>query len=96
MSNGHYTELSDRAVLRLAGADTRTFLQGLVTADVDHLSESRALYAGLLTPQGKILFDFFLVQRGEEIFVDCARTQAADLTKRLTFYNSGPRSISRT
>ncbi|MGI9412931.1 MAG: YgfZ/GcvT domain-containing protein [Hyphomicrobiales bacterium] len=86
MSNGHYTELSDRAVLRLAGADTRTFLQGLVTADVDHLSESRALYAGLLTPQGKILFDFFLVQRGEEIFVDCARTQAADLTKRLTFY----------
>ena len=38
MSNGHYTELSDRAILRLTGADTRSFLQGLVTADVDHLS----------------------------------------------------------
>ena len=86
MSNGHYTELSDRAVLRLTGADTRSFLQGLVTADVDHLSETQALYAGLLTPQGKILFDFFLAQSGEEIFIDCAKPQAADLTKRLTFY----------
>ena len=86
MSNGHYTELSDRAVLRLTGADTRSFLQGLVTADVDHLSETQALYAGLLTPQGKILFDFFLAQSGDEIFIDCAKPQAADLTKRLTFY----------
>ena len=86
MTNGHYTELSDRAVLRLTGADTREFLQGLVTADVDHLSDTQALYAGLLTPQGKILFDFFLAQRGEDIFIDCAKPQAADLTKRLTFY----------
>ena len=86
MSNGHYTELSDRAVLRLTGADARSFLQGLVTADVDHLSETQALYAGLLTPQGKILFDFFLAQSGDEIFIDCAKPQAADLTKRLTFY----------
>ena len=86
MSNSHYSELSDRAVLRLTGADVRDFLQGLVTADVDHLSDTQALYAGLLTPQGKILFDFFLAQSGEEIFIDCASAQVADLTKRLTFY----------
>ena len=86
MPNGHYTELSDRAVLRLTGADARSFLQGLVTADVDHLSDSQALYAGLLTPQGKILFDFFLAQRGDDIFIDCAKPQVADLLKRLTFY----------
>ena len=86
MSNGLYTELSDRTVLRLSGADVRDFLQGLITSDVDKLSSDNATYAGLLTPQGKILFDFFLVQHGDDIWLDCAEPVSADLTKRLTFY----------
>lgn len=86
MSNGHFTALSDRTVLALSGADTRSFLQGLVTSDVDKLTAETATYAGLLTPQGKILFDFFLAQHGDAIWIDCAAAMAADLTKRLTFY----------
>ena len=86
MSNGHFTTLSDRTVLALSGAETRSFLQGLVTSDIDKLAPDRATYAGLLTPQGKILFDFFLVQHGEAIWLDCAADMAADLKKRLTFY----------
>ena len=86
MSNGHFTILSDRTVLALSGADVRSFLQGLVTSDVDKLSPDTALYAGLLTPQGKILFDFFLVEHGDHVWLDCAADMAAELKKRLTFY----------
>lgn len=86
MSNGHFTLLSDRTVLALSGTEVRDFLQGLVTSDVDKLTPEHATYAGLLTPQGKILFDFFLVQHGEAIWLDCAAGMAADLKKRLTFY----------
>lgn len=86
MSNGHYSMLADRTVLRLKGADARGFLQGLITSDIDRLAPESAIYAGLLTPQGKILFDFFLVQHGDEIWLDCAEAQAAELKKRLTFY----------
>ena len=86
MSNGHFTAFSDRTVLALSGPDTRSFLQGLVTSDIDKLTPETATYAGLLTPQGKILFDFFLVRHGDAIWIDCAAAMAADLTKRLTFY----------
>ncbi len=86
MSNGLFTRLVDRTVLRLSGAETRGFLQGLITSDVDKLSPTNALYAGLLTPQGKILFDFFLVCHGDDIWLDCAASVAGELKKRLTFY----------
>ena len=86
MSNGLFAPLDDRIVLRLSGADTRTFLQGLVTANVDRLTAEHALYGALLTPQGKILFDFFLAQHGEDIWLDCATDMAGELKKRLTFY----------
>jgi folate-binding protein YgfZ len=79
--------LDNRSVLALTGADTSDFLQGLVTADLTQSVPGKALYAALLTPQGKILFEFFLVQEHKERFlIDCAAERAADLTKRLTLY----------
>lgn len=81
-----YALLPERAVLRLQGDDVRPFLQGLVTNDIDRLSPERALYAALLTPQGKYLFDFFLVQQGEAILLDCEAARADDLLKRLKLY----------
>lgn len=78
--------LSDRGVLRVAGADARKFLQGLVTNDMDTLSDGAALHAGLLTPQGKILFDFFVVQAREGYFLDCPAAERAQLLQRLAFY----------
>ncbi len=78
--------LSDRSVLEIAGADRASFLQGLVTNDVEGLGSGQACFAGLLSPQGKILFDFFAVDAGETILLDCPAAQAADLLKRLGFY----------
>lgn len=84
MSNPEY--LSDRTVLRLTGADCKTFLQGLITQDIDLLSPQTPVFAALLTPQGKIMFDFFVYEGGEALLIDCDREAAPMLAKRLTLY----------
>jgi folate-binding protein YgfZ len=82
--------LADRGVLRISGPQCETFLQDLVSNDVTNLAPGAARYAALLTPQGKILFDMIIIaieDHGAGAFlIDCAREQAADLTKRLGFY----------
>jgi folate-binding protein YgfZ len=80
--------LEDRAVLRINGADARPFLQGLLTNDVMQLSAGAPLYAGLLSPQGKALFDMllFLDAADDSILVDVAANRAEALAKRLTLY----------
>ena len=79
-------QLDDRGLIRLAGADTRPFLQGLISNDMDLLRPDAALYAALLTPQGKYLFDFLLYDRGDHVLVDAERERLNDLIRRLTLY----------
>src|SRR5688500_4055937 len=80
------TTLVDRALIRLSGEGVTDFLQGLVTQDVDLLAPDRPLWAGLLTPQGKALFDFILWADGGDVLIDCEAEQAAALVRRLTMY----------
>ena len=80
------TTLINRAVIRLTGEDVRGFLQGLVTNDVNALAEDKPIWAGLLTPQGKALFDFILWADDEDVLIDCEVEQAETLIKRLTLY----------
>jgi tRNA-modifying protein YgfZ len=77
------TTLTDRAVVRLSGDDVRGFLQGLVTSDV---AGELPVWTGLLTPQGKCLFDFFVWPDGDDLLLDCEAAAAADLIKRLSIY----------
>jgi folate-binding protein YgfZ len=77
------TTLTDRAVIRLSGEDVRGFLQGLVTNDV---TGAVPVWAGLLTPQGKCLFDFIVWTDGEDLLLDCEAAAADELTKRLIVY----------
>ena len=77
------TTLTDRAILRLSGEDVRGFLQGLVTSDV---TGELPVWAGLLTPQGKCLFDFLVWPDGEDLLIDCQAEAADDLVKRLAIY----------
>ncbi len=65
MSNCYVVQLPDRAVIRVAGEVARDFLQGMVTNDINKASETTAIHAGLLAPQGKILFDFFVLAEGD-------------------------------
>lgn len=81
-----------RAVLVIQGADTRDVLQNVVTNDVDALGPDRAVYAALLTPQGKYLFDFFLIDGpacgwpAGSVLIDVALDRAAALGQRLKMY----------
>ena len=77
------TTLIDRALIRLSGEDVRGFLQGLITNDV---LGDLPIWAGLLTPQGKALFDFLVWADGEDFLIDCEREAAGDLAKRLALY----------
>ena len=77
------TTLIDRALIRLSGEGVRDFLQGLVTSDVDG---DLPIWAGLLTPQGKALFDFIVWADGDDLLIDCEAAQAEALAKRLTLY----------
>ena len=81
--------LEDRGVVSVSGSEATSFLQGLLTNDVEQLLPGQARYAALLTPQGKILFDMIVVRAADEepsYLVDCAAAQAPDLAKRLGFY----------
>ncbi|HEY0116535.1 MAG TPA: folate-binding protein [Allosphingosinicella sp.] len=80
------TTLVERALIRLSGEDLRGFLQGLVTNDLNLLAPGKPLWAGLLSAQGKALFDFILWAQGEDVLVDCERDAAGDLARRLTLY----------
>ncbi|MGA9581773.1 MAG: folate-binding protein [Allosphingosinicella sp.] len=80
------TTLLDRSILRLSGEDVRGFLQGLATHDLALLAPERPLWAGLLTPQGKALFDFILWADGDDVLIDCEREAAGDLARRLVLY----------
>ena len=77
------TTLTDRAVVRLSGEDVRGFLQGLVSSDV---MGELPVWAGLLTAQGKCLFDFIVWTDGQDLLLDCEADAADDLIKRLTIY----------
>lgn len=92
------TTLIDRAVIRLSGEDVRGFLQGLVTNDV---SGDLPVWAGLLTPQGKALFDFIVwpdfENDGHDLLIDCEAAQADALVRRLSIYRlRRPIRIERT
>ena len=87
------TTLADRAVIRVSGEHVRDFLQGLVTQDV---MGELPVWAGLLTAQGKCLFDFLIWANGEDLLLDCEDAAAEDLIKRLNIYRlRRPISIER-
>lgn len=86
MPSAKIAHLTDRALIRIAGEDAHTFLQNLVTADIEDTDANGASSSALLTPQGKILFDFLLYKTNDGYLADAPASVAPDLLKRLTFY----------
>ncbi|MFO1067030.1 MAG: folate-binding protein [Geminicoccaceae bacterium] len=81
-----WLELNDRGVLAIGGEEAKPFLQGLLSNDLDRLAPDRALYAALLTPQGKFLFDLLLLERDGIIWADVEAARRHELLQRLTMY----------
>lgn len=78
--------LSGRAAIDIDGTDAAAFLQNLITTDVEQIAPGTAVPGALLTPQGKILFDFLIMRRGDGYRLDFRQELAADLIRRLTLY----------
>ena len=82
--------LADRGVVRVQGADAKTFLDGLFTCDIDRVAPGQPRFGALLTPQGKILFDFIVFEAPQDAgggcCLDVLKVYAPDLVKRLNFY----------
>lgn len=87
MSEAKIARLPDRGIVSVTGEDARAFLDNLITNDLAALEKpGDAIHAALLTPQGKILFAFFVVQRPDGYILETDRERSADLAKRLTMY----------
>ena len=86
MTGARFVVLEDRGVLAIEGPDRVVFLQGLVSNDVAKVSRERAIYAALLTAQGKYLHDFMLAETGDAIWLDGEAARLADLKRRLGMY----------
>ncbi|MBI2236826.1 MAG: folate-binding protein YgfZ [Magnetospirillum sp.] len=78
--------LDHRAVVAVGGEERRAFLQGLVSNDVNKIEPGRALYAALLTPQGKFLFDLFISERDDMLLLETEAARAEELRKKLSLY----------
>jgi len=82
--------LPDRGVVKVAGADARAFLNGLLTTDVAQMTPAAAKFAALLTPQGKVIVDCIVAEAPAEdgggFFLDCPKALAQDFMRKLNFY----------
>lgn len=84
--NSNLAPLTSRAVIAVSGPDWRDYLQGLVTQDVETLAPGEIRFGALLTPQGRLLFDLFLVGTADGCLIDCAAEYRAALFQRLRMY----------
>ena len=85
MSEG-FEKLPGRALVRISGEDSEHFLENLVTCRIEGLAAGDAAFGGLLSPQGKVLFDFFVIVTGEAYLIDLDQSLAEEFVKRMRFY----------
>ena len=86
MNNKKVYILEDRAILFIQGRDAKDFLQNIITNDINKVNEFNSLFASILTPQGKYLFDFLIIKHKNGYFLDCEKIQADKLFNQLTLY----------
>ena len=86
MADRRFVSLPRRGVLTISGADRREFLQGLTSNDIRRVSGERAVHSAFLTPQGRYLHEFFVVEQGEALLLEGEAERLEDLRKRLSIY----------
>ena len=78
--------LKDRGVIYINGADSKNFLQNIITNDVSKVNNTYSCFSSLLSPQGKYLFDFIVVKHKQGYFLDCENNQVEELINKLNIY----------
>ena len=78
--------LDDRAIFYINGEDSKIFLQNLISNDINKVSDTNSCFTSLLTPQGKFLYEFIIINHKSGFFIDCEKSQAEGLFKQLSLY----------
>src|SRR5579862_2300187 len=86
MVEARFVTFERRSVVAVGGADAKKFLNDLITAEIGRTDDGSAVYGGLLTPQGKILFDFIVFRDVDRFLFDLPRALVQDFVKRVSFY----------
>ena len=86
MNNHSVYILEDRGILYVNGADSKEFLQNLISNDINKVNDINSCFASLLTPQGKFLYDFIIIKHKSGYFIDCEKSQTNSLFKQLSLY----------
>ena len=83
MHETYFTLLDQRSIISISGKDKCSFLQAIVTNNVNNIPENHSVWAALLTPQGRYLHDFFIININEKLLLECEKNRRQDLVNRL-------------
>ena len=86
MNSDFAIHLSHKSIFLITGKDKIEFLQNIISNDIQHVSKEQSIYSTLLSPQGKFLYDFNIIQSGEDFLIQCNKNDIDDLITRLTIY----------
>lgn len=78
--------LKDRTIIEINGSDSKSFLQGLITNDINKATEKNLIYSCMLSASGRFLYDFFIFTNSDKLIIDCARERRDEICKKLGFY----------
>ena len=81
-----FCELEKKSIIKITGQDALVFLQGLITNDIKKASKDTLIYALMLTPQGKFLYDFFIQKIEDGYLLEIPKTYQEEIVKKLNFY----------
>ena len=86
MKNNQIVILEDRGLVLVKGAEAKEFLQNIISNNIDKVNESNSIFSAIFTPQGKYLYEFFIIKNSEGFLLDCDNTFKEDLIKHLSKY----------
>ena len=85
MTNSSITLLNS-SIIKISGSDTKKFLQGLITNDINKASNQNLIYSAMLSPKGRFLYDFIIFENDQDIYLDCASDRCDEIVKKFGFY----------
>ena len=80
------TILDDRGFIQIDGTEAKDFLQNIVTNDIEKITDKFTLFSSILTPQGKYLYEFFILKFKDKYLLECEKEAAPELIKLFNFY----------
>ncbi len=86
MDKNEVITLEDRGFIQVTGAEAKDFLQNIVTNDVEKVTNSSSVFSSILTPQGKYLFEFFIIKLKDSYLIECEKESTEEIIKLLNYY----------